>query len=85
VPAQEHFVFGLANDQLGYLIAPEEGYPDILAAAPENDNAVFNVSPAIGDHVMCTLFKGARDTGWTLPEDPAKCARWVDEDNTLPF
>ena len=55
VEAQQHFFFGLANDQLGYLIAPEEGYPVILAAAPDNDNAVFNVSSQIGDHVQCAL------------------------------
>jgi hypothetical protein len=84
VPAARHFVFGLANDQLGYLIAPEEGYPQIAAAAPGNDNALFNVSPAIGDHVMCTLFKAARRIGYTLPTDPDKCATWVQEDNTVP-
>ena len=46
------FTFGLANDQLGYLIAPAEGYPQVAAAAPDNDNALFNVSPALGDHVI---------------------------------
>lgn len=85
VPAQEHFIFGLANDQLGYLIAPQEGFPDVLAAAPENDNAVFNVSPGIGDHVMCTLFKSARASGLVLPEDPEKCTVWASEDNSLPY
>src|SRR4029453_8622927 len=62
VPAEEHFIFGLANDQLGYLIAPESGYPQVQAAYPDNDNALFNVSPAIGDHVMCTLLKPTRRT-----------------------
>ena len=85
VPADEHFIFGLANDQLGYLIAPQEGYPQVAAAAPDNDNAVFNVSPAIGDHVMCTLFKGARTVGFALPADPEHCAPYASEDNTLPF
>ncbi|HYD50927.1 MAG TPA: neutral/alkaline non-lysosomal ceramidase N-terminal domain-containing protein, partial [Terriglobales bacterium] len=85
VPAQEHFIFGLANDQLGYLIAPLEGFPQIHAAAPGNDNAVFNISPEIGDHVMCTLLKSARDIGFDLPADPDKCETWGSEDNELPY
>jgi hypothetical protein len=84
VAAQEHFIFGLANDQLGYLIAPEEGYPQVHAAAPQNDNAIFNVSPAIGDHVMCTLFKAVRQIDFAMPVDPEKCAVWAAEDNSLP-
>lgn len=84
VPAAEHFIFGVANDQLGYLIAPESGYEQIAAAAPDNDNAIFNVSPAIGDHVMCTLLKAARAIGWPLDSDPQLCARWASEDNDLP-
>lgn len=84
VPAARHFIFGLANDQLGYLIAPQEGFPQIAAAAPDNDNALFNVSSAIGDHVMCDLFKAARRIGLTLPADPDKCAPYVQEDNTVP-
>jgi len=84
VPAARHFIFGLANDQLGYLIAPQEGFPQIAAAAPGNDNALFNVNPAIGDHVMCELFKAARRIGLTLPADPDKCAPYVQEDNTVP-
>jgi hypothetical protein len=85
VPAARHFIFGLANDQLGYLIAPEEGYSQVADAAPDNDNALFNVSPVLGDHVMCTLFKAARRIGFTLPDDPAKCAPYATEDNTLPL
>jgi hypothetical protein len=86
VTAQEHFIFGLANDQLGYLIAPEEGYPQVLAAAAGgNDNALFNVSPGMGDHVMCTLFKGVRAIDFSMPADPEKCTTWAAEDNTLPF
>ena len=85
VPADEHFIFGLANDQLGYLIAPESGYPQVQAAFPDNDNALFNVGPAIGDHVMCTLLKATRAIGLPVGNDPEPCARWADEDNTLPF
>lgn len=83
VPAAQHFILGLANDQLGYLIAPQEGYPQVAAAAPDNDNALFNVSPLIGDHVMCTLFKATRQIGFTLPPDPPKCTPYATEDNSL--
>jgi len=86
VPATKHFIFGLANDQLGYLIAPQEGYPQVAARAPiDNDNALFNVSPLIGDHVMCKLFHASRNIGYTLPADPDKCAAWASEDNSIPY
>src|SRR5205823_593329 len=39
------FTFGLANDQLGYLIAPASEYPWITYSNPGNDNSFFNVSP----------------------------------------
>jgi hypothetical protein len=84
VDASQHFFFGLANDQLGYLIAPEEGYPDILAAAPDNDNAVFNVSPRIGDHIQCALLIAADDIGFTVMPDEARCAPYADEDGAIP-
>jgi hypothetical protein len=85
ISALEHFIFGVANDQLGYLIAPESGYEQVAAAAPDNDNAIFNVSPSIGDHVMCTLLKAARATGWTVDSEPATCGQYADEDNQPPF
>jgi hypothetical protein len=85
VPAERHFVFGLANDQLGYLIAPESGYPQVAAAAPDNDNAIFNVSPRIGDHVICTLLKAVREIGFVIGEDPDICAPFTAEDNSVPF
>ncbi len=83
VPASRHFIFGLANDQLGYLIAPQEGYSQVAAAAPDNDNALFNISPFFGDHVTCTLFKAARQIGFALPPDPEKCARYGTEDSPI--
>ena len=84
VDAPQHFFFGLANDQLGYLIAPEEGYPDILAAAPDNDNAVFNVSPEIGDHIQCALLAAAEEIGFVVTPDESRCARYADEDPQIP-
>ena len=85
VAADEHFVFGLANDQLGYLIAPEAGYPQVLAAAPDNDNAIFNVSPRIGDHVACTALAASRAVGLEVDDEPEVCAPYAAEDHTLPF
>lgn len=84
VNASEHFFFGLANDQLGYLISPEEGYPDILAAAPDNDNAQFNVSPRIGDHIQCSLLTAADAIGFDVTPDEDRCAPYEDEDPRIP-
>lgn len=85
VDAAEHFVFGLANDQLGYLIAPESGYPQVLAAAPGNDNAIFNVSPRMGDHVACTALAASRAVGLAVADAPSICAPYAAEDHALPF
>jgi hypothetical protein len=67
---------GLANDQLGYLIAPLSYVPVIAAEAAVNDNILFNVSPTIGDHVMCAdiaLAHLVAGSDWTVT-DPAGCA-----------
>jgi hypothetical protein len=67
---------GLANDQLGYLIAPASYVPVIAAEAAVNDNILFNVSPTIGDHVMCadiTLAHALAGSDWTVTDPPA-CA-----------
>ena len=64
---------GLANDQLGYIIAPYEAYPgpvmatfvsrgDQLPYQPDpigNDNYAFNVSHTLGERVTCSLLRGA--------------------------
>jgi hypothetical protein len=68
---QSFFTFGLANDQLGYLIAPTTEYPWIAASNPGNDNAFFNVSPQYGDHVMCTQTALAVSLGFGATGDPA--------------
>jgi hypothetical protein len=59
------FTFGLANDQLGYLIAPASEYPWITTSNPGNDNALFNVSATYGDHVLCTQTSEATALGFT--------------------
>src|SRR5437588_2503558 len=61
----KEFTFGLANDQLGYLIAPTTEYPWITASNPGNDNALFNVSASYGDHVLCTQTSEATALGFT--------------------
>ena len=70
---QEAIQLGLANDQLGYLIAPARYVPIIAAEVPVNDNIIFNVSPTIGDHVMCSDIRLALATGFD-GASPAKCA-----------
>jgi hypothetical protein len=61
---------GLGDDQLGYLIAPFEAYPEPIrrtffsqrgdeVSPIDNDNYAFNVSPTIGERVTCSLLRGA--------------------------
>ncbi len=70
VPAQGYMTAGLANDQLGYLIAPYEAYPEPIRRSffnqrgdeispIDNDNFFFNVSPTMGERVTCSLLRGA--------------------------
>ena len=58
------FTFGLANDQLGYLVAPTSEYPWITTSNPGNDNSFFNVSAQYGDHVMCSQSAAAVALGF---------------------
>ena len=76
---QEVIQLGLANDQLGYLIAPARYVPIIAAEAPVNDNIIFNVSPTIGDHVMCSNIALALETGFD-GASPAECAPYTAQD-----
>lgn len=76
VPAQRHWTLGLADDQLGYLIAPAEAYPLIAAQSPVNDNAFFNVSPTIGDHVMCAQIRLSVAVGFPLVRTDPHCPAW---------
>jgi hypothetical protein len=61
---------GLAGDQLGYLIAPFEAYPEPVrrsffnqrgdeVSPIDNDNYFFNVSHTMGERVTCSLLRGA--------------------------
>jgi hypothetical protein len=58
-PPQAAFTFGLANDQLGYLIAPASEYPWITYSQPGNDNSFFNISVNYGDHDFCSQLAAA--------------------------
>jgi nucleoid-associated protein YgaU len=68
---QSLFTFGLANDQLGYLIAPTSEYAWITASNPGNDNAFFNVAAQYGDHVMCSQTALAVQLGFTATGNAA--------------
>jgi hypothetical protein len=66
---REVITLGLANDQLGYLIAPAPSYVPITAEVAVNDNTIFNVSPTIGDHVMCADIRLAKAIGFSATAD----------------
>ena len=66
---QAAFTFGLANDQLGYLIAPASEYAWITYSQLGNDNSFFNVSPAYGDHLLCTQIGAAEAVGFAATGD----------------
>ena len=53
--------------------------PVIAAEAPVNDNIIFNVSPTIGDHVMCADIALALATGFD-GASPAECAPYDAQD-----
>jgi hypothetical protein len=72
---------GLANDQLGYLIAPFEAYSEPvkrslldnnnMPSPIDNDNYFFNVSHTMGERVTCSLLRGAGEVfgKGTTPRD----------------
>jgi hypothetical protein len=72
---REVITLGLANDQLGYLIAPSWSYVPITAEVAVNDNTIFNVSPTIGDHVMCADIRLAHAIGFGASTDAAAAAK----------
>lgn len=76
VPRTRHWTLALADDQLGYLIAPVEAYALIAAQSPVNDNAFFNVSPTIGDHVTCAQVRLAGLVGFGAVRPDPRCAAW---------
>lgn len=83
-PWNRIWTLGLANDQLGYLIAPSEAYPEVAAEVGVNDNSIFNVSPTIGDHIMCTQIRLAGLVGFPTPQfrTNPRCPAWDAIDGT---
>src|SRR3954467_12454783 len=78
---QEVLQLGLANHQPRCLIAPVSYVPIIAAEVPVNDNIIFNVSPTIGDHVMCSDISLALKLGFA-GSSPATCAPYDAADST---
>ena len=84
---------GLADDQLGYLIAPYEAYPEPIrrsffnqrgdeVSPIDNDNYFFNVSHTMGERVTCSLLRGAGELfgRGTAPRDGYdRCATFPDD------
>jgi hypothetical protein len=89
---------GLANDTLGYLIAPYEAYPEPIRRSffnergdevglVDNDNFVFNVSPTIGERVTCSLLRGAGEifgAGRRYRESYNRCSQFANDLNQPP-
>jgi hypothetical protein len=84
---------GLAGDQLGYLIAPFEAYPEPIrrsffdqkgdqVSPLDNDNYFFNVSHTMGERVTCSLLRGAGDLfgrGSAPREGDDRCALFAND------
>jgi hypothetical protein len=84
---------GLANDQLGYLIAPYQAYPEPIRRSfftqqgdqinpIDNDNYFFNVSHTMGERVNCSLLRGAGDLfgrGTSYRDADVNCAPFLND------
>jgi hypothetical protein len=84
---------GLANDQLGYLIAPYEAYPEPIrrsffnqrgdeVSPIDNDNYFFNVSHTMGERVTCSALRGAGELfgrGSAYRDGHDRCATFVND------
>jgi hypothetical protein len=93
VPAQGYMTAGLANDQLGYLIAPYEAYPEPIrrsffnyegdeVSPIDNDNYFFNVSHTMGERVTCSLLRGAGELlgkGLAYRDSYNRCATFAND------
>ncbi len=84
---------GLADDQLGYLIAPYAAYPEPIRrtffnergdelSPVDNDNYAFNVSHTMGERVRCSLLRGAGEVfgrGTSLRDADLNCAPFAND------
>lgn len=92
-PARGHMTAGLAQDQLGYLIAPYESYPEPVrrsffnqrgdeVSPIDNDNFFFNVSETIGERVVCSALRGAGEVfgkGTALRDASSRCVPFAND------
>lgn len=76
VPLTRLWTISLADDQLGYLIAPTEAYPAVAAEAAINDNSIFNISPSFGDHVTCAQIRMSAQVGFAAVRLEPRCPAW---------
>ena len=93
VPARGHMTAGLAQDQLGYLIAPYEAYPEPVrrsffnqrgdeVSPIDNDNYFFNVSHTMGERVTCSALRGAGEVfgrGTALRDASPRCGPFAND------
>ncbi len=93
VKVRGHMTAGLAQDQLGYLIAPYQAYPEPIrrsffnqrgdeVSPIDNDNYFFNVSHTMGERVTCSLLRGAGEVfgkGTSLRDARGGCAPFVND------
>jgi hypothetical protein len=91
--ARGYMTAGLANDQLGYLIAPYQAYPEPIrrsffnergdeVSPIDNDNYFFNVSHTMGERVTCSLLRGASDVlanGTDYRSQDGECAPFAND------
>lgn len=91
--ARGYMTAGLADDQLGYLIAPYAAYPEPIrrtffdtrgdmVSPLDNDNYAFNVSMTIGSRVQCSLLRGAGELwgqGMRFRDADAGCGLFVND------
>ncbi|MEA2403764.1 MAG: hypothetical protein QOE08_411 [Thermoleophilaceae bacterium] len=96
VPARGYMTAGLSNDQLGYLIAPFESYPEPIrrsffnqrgdeVSPIDNDNYFFNVSHTMGERVTCSLLRGAGEVsgkGSQYRSAYDRCALFANDEGT---
>ena len=66
VAAQEHYLFSLAEDQLGYDPPPYE--VGVVDLASPLDEGLFIVNPHFGTHVTRTLLTEARQLGFAVSD-----------------
>ncbi|GAC1410443.1 MAG: hypothetical protein NVSMB57_04220 [Actinomycetota bacterium] len=74
VNARNSMFLGMAQDQVGYMIAHTEAWAGVVTTQTGSDNWIFNASPTLGDHLECTQLSGAAAIGFTVTNVPPRCA-----------